>query len=461
MTDPLLEFIADSPNFAYLAPHSVELAGDGASAEAYVDVDPDAALARARRFGETAIDLLLLHFGQSPQGKDNKRMNFEARIIRLKKAGIFPANLESDVTLLRERGNEAVHDYLRDREMAAKAVRVCFDLGRWWHRLATGREADLTFTPPAPRATPRELLKQLDSELSALRAERNAAAPVVTIGPAAPDPDRWRAGSIVADSYVVYEPVARTTADDGSWTLLEADGRGRGTRAEPVRLRAVRADCSRAALRMVEGLDVQAAYLKKRKRLLAQRTDGSQHTTVAARPAGSTWRQTFGGGEQPLDPLVVPLAVNALAAVAEALADLHRAGAAHRALNGESILVTLTGRRGELRDLGLAWWPPLREEGGEYRAPEQRSAVLGRAGPPADVYQLAALLWHTCVGARQVTGHTPPLSLLLPGFPLALERLLAQALATDPAMRPAAAAFASGLRQGRDMLATGAVDGHQ
>jgi hypothetical protein len=61
---------------------------------------------------------------------------------------------------------------------------------------------------------------------AAAAAERDAPGPVVTIGPVAPDPYRWRAGPVVANSYLVYDPVARITADDGSWTLLEADGRG-------------------------------------------------------------------------------------------------------------------------------------------------------------------------------------------------------------------------------------------
>jgi hypothetical protein len=385
MTDPLLEFIADSSNFGYLASHSLELAGDGASAEAYVHMDPDATLARARRFGETVIDLGLAHFGLSVSA----HMNFAGRINHLALAGHLPADLKSGVTLIRLQGNKAAHDYLRDREMAARVVRVCFDLGRWWHGLATGQEINLTYTPPAPRATSRELLERVDRQLSRLRAERDTPDPVVTIGPAAPDPYRWRAGSIVADSYLVHDPVTRITADDGSWTLLEADGRSMDVRAEPVRLRAVHTDGSKAAGRAVEGLDAQAAYLTTRKRLLARRTDGSFHTMVAARPAGSTWRQTFGGGEQPLDPLVVPLAVDAVAAVADALVDLHHAGVAHRALGSESVLITRGGRRSVLRDLGLAWWPPLRDEGCEYRAPEQRSAVLGRPGPATDVYQLA------------------------------------------------------------------------
>jgi hypothetical protein len=446
MTDPLLEFIADSPNFGYLAPHSMELAGDGASAEAYVHVDPDAALARARRFGETVIDLSLVHLGLSIHDKNGRRMAFGARIDRLKRAGAFPASLEPGTTLIRERGNEAVHDYLRDRETAARVVRACFDLGRWWHRLATGQEITLAYTPPAPRATSRELLERVERQLSRLRAERDAPGPVVPIGPAAPDPYRWRAGSVVADSFLVHDPVSRITADDGSWKLLEADGRSMDVRAEPVRLRALHTDGSRAAARMVDGLDAQAAYLETRKRLLARRTDGPFHTMVAVRPASSTWRQTFGGGEQPLDPLVVPSAIDAIVAVADALADLHRAGVAHRALNGESVLITRVGRRGVLRDAGLAWWPPLRDEGGEYRAPEQRSAVLGPTSPATDIYQLA--------------GHTPPLSLLLPGFPPVLDELLTRALAADPARRPDAAAFAAGLRQGRGMLVTGTVHGY-
>src|SRR5689334_19831837 len=131
MTDPLLEFIADSPNFGYLAPHSWELAGAGASAEAYVHVDPDATLARARRFGETVIDLGLTHFGMSVEGSDGTRMAFAKQRELPKASGFLPAHLEPTFARIIQQRNKAAHEYLRDREMAAAAVRACFDLRRW------------------------------------------------------------------------------------------------------------------------------------------------------------------------------------------------------------------------------------------------------------------------------------------------------------------------------------------
>jgi hypothetical protein len=477
MTDYIKELVAASPNFRFLAGPSMHLAGDGATAEAYVYSDPDAALARARRFGETLVKLALVRSGQTVE----ERQTFSRGIRALRTAGAISADLLRALVQIRDDGNEAVHGRSDDVVKAAAAVRACFELGLWWHRTVTGREASLTFTPPKPgETTTPVLLRKVERQLAGLEATLNASlaareqgappAPTITIGPAAADRHRWQPGSTVecgGASYLAHRPVDAIKADDGSWTLMEADGHRRDNRAAPVRLRAVLAgDSGGAAVRMVEGLAVQTAYLRRRgrskslPRLLAHEADGRLHVTVTTRPAGATWHEAFGGGGQALDPLLLPLAVDALAQVADALADLHSQGAAHRALSGESILVTSPGRRGVLRDLGLAWWPPLRGEGGTYRAPEQRSVVLGPAGPATDVFQLAALLRHTCTGIGPGAGPAGQLRILLPGFPEELEVLLASAIDPDPTHRPDAIAFAAGLRRGRHLLAAEAPRGH-
>lgn len=476
MTDQVMDLVAASPNFRFLAEPSIELAGDGATAEAYVYSDPDAALTRARRFGETVVKLALVRSGLPVR----ERQSFNLGIATLRKKGVISERVWRAFLQLRDDGNEATHGRTGDAAKAAAAVRTCFELGLWWHRTVTGREVDLAFTPPQPGASTPQLLRKVERQLTDLQAALDASlaergrdstpAPAITIGPAAPDRYHWRAESTVecgGVSYLVHEPVERVVADDSSWTLMQADGHSLDSRATPVRLRGVLAGGSgAAATQMVEGMTAQAAYLDKRPRAkslpqpIARASYGPLHVAVTARPAGSTWRDAFGLDGQVLDPLIVPLAIDALLPVAEAVAALHRTGEAHRALDGESVLVTRAGRQGVLRDLGLAWWPPSRGEGGEFRAPEQRATARGRPGPPTDVFQLAALLYATCSGTRPGPGPAARLGVLLPGFPEQLDSLLGAALDPDPARRPAVTAFASGLRRGRRAWGVGAAHGH-
>jgi hypothetical protein len=97
----------------------------------------------------------------------------------------------------------------------------------------------------------------------------------------------------------------------------------------------------------------------------------------------------------------------------------------------------VVGRHGtRLRDAGLVAAPawPLDTPTGN-RAPEQGRAPY-TAGPPTDVYQLAALVQHT------LTGHLPrpsvpiPLPVFVPGFPEAAAAVITQALSADPRARP-------------------------
>jgi serine/threonine protein kinase len=88
-----------------------------------------------------------------------------------------------------------------------------------------------------------------------------------------------------------------------------------------------------------------------------------------------------------------------------------------------------------------------------YMAPEQCDRALGKIGPPADVFGLAATLHHAVGGRRpfprregerfpQLTRGPEPLPRRVPR-PLAA--LLSAALSRDPAARPTAAELASGL----------------
>lgn len=119
-------------------------------------------------------------------------------------------------------------------------------------------------------------------------------------------------------------------------------------------------------------------------------------------------------------------------------------GVAHRALTPSRCTVG-TGDTVELLDYGVAAIELAGEqpEEAEYRAPEQRSE---KGDPRGDIFALAAILYESISGTCP-SASPPMLSSLVP-VPPAVDRLLDQALAADPAQRPAdLAAMRAGLRE--------------
>jgi serine/threonine protein kinase len=213
--------------------------------------------------------------------------------------------------------------------------------------------------------------------------------------------------------------------------------------------------------RLVKGLAAQAEFLTHRAGpatwAAGPHRDGPLHILVIPRPPGPSWTELFGAGDRPLDQYAVPLAIDTLVGVAGELIRLHRQRQAHRALDGDVILVPGKGRRATLRDPGRAWWPGLPGEGDvRYPAPEQRALAAGRPGPATDVYQLAALFQHTCAGHPPTTGTAIRLRVFLPGLPDLIDDLLRRAFDPDPGNRPSMAELAAGFRQARGPLLSGA-----
>jgi hypothetical protein len=105
------------------------------------------------------------------------------------------------------------------------------------------------------------------------------------------------------------------------------------------------------------------------------------------------------------------------------------------------------------RDLGLAGFHPETGEGpGGHRAPEQHRVPEHTPGPATDVYQVAALVYHTLTGRR--AGPNPSVRAALAGFPAGPDALIAAALAAEPRRRPAGITdLADALRDAADHLA--------
>ncbi|WP_052888893.1 trypsin-like peptidase domain-containing protein [Thermogemmatispora carboxidivorans] len=178
---------------------------------------------------------------------------------------------------------------------------------------------------------------------------------------------------------------------------------------------------------------------------------GSQSCTLVQRyPPGRPVSRCFPEQDQPADLFRARELLRALPPFCRHLATLHRLGAAHRYLSGDSLIME-PRRHGppvlRLRDLGLATRPARIGEGPRgYAAPEQLNARYSTPG--TDLYQLGALLYHLLTGKLPgsfMYGLAPPSS-LQPELPPALDSVIMRALEREPAQRwPDLATFAKAL----------------
>ncbi len=156
-------------------------------------------------------------------------------------------------------------------------------------------------------------------------------------------------------------------------------------------------------------------------------------------------------------PLPITEALRLGAAVARALAVVHRAGLVHRDVKPGNIL--LVDDRIKLADFGIAEEPSTAAGDGarsfegtpKYVAPEQ---LLGApVDPRADLFALGAVLYEAIGGRAPFVGRDDeatarsrlerppePLTALRPETPLEVDRFVLGLLARDPAHRPAHAA---------------------
>ena len=161
-------------------------------------------------------------------------------------------------------------------------------------------------------------------------------------------------------------------------------------------------------------------------------------------------------------PVDWPVVMRLVAQVARALDHAHRSGVVHRDIKPANVIVLPSGEA-KVTDFGIARLESARQRltsTGEfigtplYTAPEQARVedVDGRA----DVFSLASVAYTLLTGRppflaptipgivhRVVYDEPEPPSRLVPGLPPDVERVLARALAKDPAERyPTAEAFA-------------------
>ncbi|SEG23896.1 type I restriction enzyme, R subunit [Thermomonospora echinospora] len=166
MAEPIDELAKRSRNFGFLLRHEPLLVMDGAAAESYLYSDPDAALAKARRFTETLAKMLVKRTQTRVRGTTQ-----DARIAALTDAGVLVPSIRQAFDHVRISGNRAVHSHWGDVRAALSCVRTCFELGVWFHRAVTGEGAPQGFVPPPDPAARASETSAERAELEELRRE--------------------------------------------------------------------------------------------------------------------------------------------------------------------------------------------------------------------------------------------------------------------------------------------------
>ncbi|MFE9723631.1 DEAD/DEAH box helicase family protein [Streptomyces sp. NPDC005794] len=172
MDDRLRDLAKASPNFGVLYQHQPLLALYGAQAELNVFSNPNAAQVQAGQFGEVLAEDLVTRTGIRVAGTrqiDRLRALSDIR-------ALSPAVRDAFDQLRRER-NEAAHAHLFDTTRALEAVRLCYELGVFYHRALTGKRTVTAFVPPAmpvltDPAEVAELRQALDGHRDALAQSR-------------------------------------------------------------------------------------------------------------------------------------------------------------------------------------------------------------------------------------------------------------------------------------------------
>lgn len=165
--DPRLVRLAQqSRNFGFLLPHLPLLVAYGTAAESHVFTDPNTSLIKSRQFAEAIAADLVSRARVRVEGSTQ----FD-RLRALDREGYLHGDVGTAFHEVRTLGNEANHSGLDSAEDAFRALRTCFRLGAWYHRLLTGSREQLSFVPPSPDRTPAAENERLLGEVARARRE--------------------------------------------------------------------------------------------------------------------------------------------------------------------------------------------------------------------------------------------------------------------------------------------------
>lgn len=152
-------------NFSVLKAHDEQLWRLGMLAERYFAEDPNTCLLKLRQLAELLAQQLASRVGLYTVA-DEKQVDL---LRRLEARGIVPREVAGLFHELRRLGNEANHRLAGDHRGALLGLRVCWQLGVWFHR--TFQDPAYKSGPFQPPSSPKDESAELKAELDTLRAE--------------------------------------------------------------------------------------------------------------------------------------------------------------------------------------------------------------------------------------------------------------------------------------------------
>lgn len=150
-------------NFGFLAEHDEQLVRLGMLAEQYFPEDPNTSLLKLRQLGELLAQLLAsrtgLYLGAEEPQYDLLR--------RLQDGGVLPREIAQLFGEVRRAGNAASHAMAGDHRTALAVLKICWQLGLWYHR--TFKDKSFRSGPFIPPRAPADESAELKIELASLK----------------------------------------------------------------------------------------------------------------------------------------------------------------------------------------------------------------------------------------------------------------------------------------------------
>ncbi len=153
-------------NFAFLNPHSPQLAKLAALAERYFFSNPPDTLVKLRQFAEfTAKEIAARH---ALLGSGNP--SFDETLRALAQGGVLPREISGLFLHLKRVGNAAAHEDRGSASEALQGLKIARSVALWFHQVYA-HAPDFRAGPFVPPSPPPDATAALRAEIEALRAE--------------------------------------------------------------------------------------------------------------------------------------------------------------------------------------------------------------------------------------------------------------------------------------------------